>query len=336
MSNHRVFSGRRCLTLRGAHLGFLLAGAVTCLPALAENPWPMDTSQAQTLQQETARQLASATEKTLELAPGVTVTLVLLPAGQFTMGAPDGESPLDPDEGPQSQVRIAKPFWMARCEVTNQLYRLFDSAHDSRTIDTNWKDRVGPGISANADQQPVIRVSWYEAMGFCRWLSERTGLPFRLPTEPEWEWACRAGTASPWQCSADDLFRYANYADSSVASVKPWALRDAAHNDGERVSAVVGKYLPNAWGLCDLHGNVAEWCSSLYRPYPYTASAETPDPQITDASQAPVDPGARVVRGGSWDDRPVRVRSAARLGYQPDLRVYNVGFRVVCTALPGQ
>jgi len=165
----------------------------------------------------------------------------------------------------------------------------------------------------------VIRVSWFEAKEFCAWLGEQTGLAFRLPTEPEWEYACRCGTDTPFHCADADLEQFANFADASLRSIKPWALRDSERNDGASISAGVGKYLPNAWGLHDMHGNVAEWCESAYAPYPLPEAGAESDPN------AP-----RAVRGGSWDDRPRRVRSAFRLSYAPDFRVYNVGFRVVC------
>jgi formylglycine-generating enzyme required for sulfatase activity len=283
----------------------------------------LTAEQAKALQQEAAQHLGVPVERTVELGPGVSLQLVLVPAGEFLMGAPEGESMVDPDESPQEPVRIAAPFWLGKTEITNQQFRLFDPSHDSRFFDTNWKDRVGPGISANGDTQPVVRVTWHEAQDFCRWLGEKLNEPVRLPTEAEWEVACRAGTDTPWICSQVELYRYANFADASVASVKPWTLRDATQNDGERVSAAVGKYLPNAWGLQDMHGNVFEWCQSLYRPYPYSAQDGREDLRAA---------GPRVVRGGSWDDRPQRCRSAFRLSYPPDFAVYNVGFRVLVPA----
>jgi len=239
------------------------------------------------------------------------------------MGAPKDESPLDPDESPQARVRIERAFWLAKCEVTNGQYRRFKPAHNSRTIDTYWKDRTGPGPSANDDLQPVIRISWHEAMQFCQWLSGKAGAPCRLPTESEWEYACRAGAATPFSCPADQLSKHANIADKSLASIKPWAVLDDKQSDAASISAQVGKYQPNAWGLHDMHGNVFEWCLSVYKPYPFRAD---------DGRDGPAASGPRVIRGGSWDDLPRRCRSAFRLSYPPDYRVYNVGFRVACPA----
>jgi len=295
-------------------------------PSFAQaQSWPFDAAQAHALQQAAAAELGVAAQRTVDLPGGLTLSLVLVPAGEFHMGAPADESPLDPDESPPVRVSIAAPFWMARCEVTNQQYRVFDPAHDSRFMDTYWKDRVGPGPSLNGDTQPVVRVSWLQAVDFCRWLAQTTGAAFRLPTEAEWEWACRAGTDTPWSCPGEELFRFANYADATLQTIKPWALRDPDHSDGQAVTAPVGQFEPNAWGLRDMHGNVAEWTSSVYLPYPYAAD---------NAHESPEAAGPRVVRGGSFDDRPRRVRSAFRLSYLPDFRVYNVGFRVVCDARP--
>jgi len=257
----------------------------------------------------------------VDLAPGVTLGLVLIPAGEFVMGAPVGESALDTDEQPQTKVQITKPFWLGKFEVTNQQYRCFSASHDSRFIDTNGKDRVGPGPPLNEPLQPVCRISWHDARRFCEWLAALAKQPCRLPTEAEWEYACRAGTTTPFSFGAPDtIAQYANFADASLGGLKPWALRDPGRSDGAAASAPVGRYQPNPWGLYDMHGNVAEWTGSLYRPYPY---------QPDDGREGLSATGARVVRGGSWDDLPRRCRSAFRLSYDPVYPVYNVGFRVL-------
>jgi formylglycine-generating enzyme required for sulfatase activity len=293
-----------------------------CAPsATVYTGWPFAAAEATQRQADTAKALGCEVTREVKLPGGVTLTLVLIPAGELVMGAPADESRLDPDESPPFKLTVKRPFWLGKFEVTNQQFRAFRADHNSREIDTNWKDRVGPGPSVDGDQQPVCRISWFDAKAFCAWLSKSAGTPFRLPSEAEWEYACRAGTNTPLSCPAGELFRYANYADQSLGSVKPWALRDKDHSDGSAVSAAVGKYLPNPWGLCDMHGNVAEWCDTAYRAYPLSLSG----PDVGLSPSAP-----RVVRGGSWDDRPRRVRSAFRLSYPPDYRVYNVGFRVMC------
>jgi len=280
--------------------------------------WPFDSAEAKRRQAETAQALGCATERTLALPGGGALALVLIPAGEFTMGAPPGEPHPDPDEVPAFKVVVPRPLWISQCEITNGQFRLFRPDHDSRAIDTHWKDRVGPGPSLNGDQQPAVRLSWFAARDFCLWLGKATGLNCRLPDETEWEYACRAGTNTPWVCAPGELARVANFADASLRSLKPWALRDDTQNDRAAASADVGRYEANAWGLRDMHGNVAEWCGSDYGPYPLAATRSV-------SESAP-----KAVRGGSWDDRPRRVRSAFRQSYPPDYCVYNVGFRVVC------
>lgn len=300
----------------------LLMATVAQAAPQVYSQWPFGAEEAQRRQAETAQALGVSVERTVELPGGGKLTLVLVPAGEFLMGAPAGESSLDPDESPPFRVTIPRALWVGKCEITNQQFRLFDPTHDSRFIDTNWKDRVGPGPSLNGEQQPVCRLSWNSASDFCVWAAKATGLPLRLPSEAEWEYACRAGTATPWVCGAEELARYANFAEVSLRNLKPWALREDSQSDGAAASAEVGRYQPNAWGLCDMHGNVAEWCAGVYQPYPL-------QPQGPSARKSE---GERVVRGGSWDDRPRRVRSAFRQSYPADYSIYNVGFRVVCVA----
>jgi formylglycine-generating enzyme required for sulfatase activity len=176
-------------------------------------------------------------------------------------------------------------------------------------------------------------------MAFCEWLSARTGERFTLPTEAEWEWACRAGTATPFSFGdADaDYSTFANLGDVSLRlmavkgvnpkpiskpnSLEDFIPKDTRFDDRNMIVAEGGKYKPNAWGLCDMHGNVAEWTLSTFRPYPY---------QDGDGRNKATSDGEKVVRGGSWRDRPKRCRSAFRLHYPAWQPVFNVGFRVVC------
>jgi len=273
----------------------------------------------------------------IELGSGVKLALVLVPAGEFVMGDPSG----DADERPLARVRIERPFWIGRTEITNRQYNVYDPAHDSRYIDQHWKDHTTPGYPANKPEQPVIRVSWQDAMAFCHWLSEKAGEPVTLPAEAEWEWACRAGSDQPYFYGDldADFSKVANMGDASlkrmaVRGVNPKPLAkpsandaylpmDARFNDGQMLACEVGKYQPNAWGLHDMHGNVAEWTLSAYRPYPYRDGDGRNDGKPE---------GLKVIRGGSWRDRPTRCRSAFRLGYHPWQPVFNVGFRVVLRA----
>ena len=281
----------------------------------------------------------------VDLGGGVTMDLVLIPAGEFVMGSAAGCL----DERPATRVRIDRPFWMGVCEVTNRQYNAYDAGHDSRYIDQQWKDHALPGYPANLPGQPVIRVTWREAMAFCRWLSARArrtgpgpaaGL-FALPTEAQWEWACRAGSGQAMSYGPvdADFARFANLGDATlrllaVKGVNPKPVKDPPRHmafvprihtvdDGQMIAAAVGGYQASAWGLKDMHGNVAEWTRTGYRRYPY-------DP--TDGRDDAATEGRKVVRGGSWRDRPKRARCAFRLAYPSYQRVFNVGFRVVCEA----
>ena len=258
----------------------------------------------------------------LELAEGVKLEMVLVPAGEFIMGAADGYA----DEYPMSSVRIDKPFYMAKFEVTNSLYSLFDPTHQSGYISHYNKDQSRRGEAADRENQPVIRVSWKESMAFCNWLSRKTGRKFTLPTEAQWEYACRAGsdTDMSYGSVVADFSKHANLSDDRINSLTPrdsprWIPSAKGVNDGAVATADVGRYQANAWGLHDMHGNVCEWTLSAYRPYPYkTGSGKAGE--------------KRTARGGSFYDRPKRARSAFRLGYPEWQRVFNVGFRVVCEA----
>ena len=293
--------------------------------------WPFDPTEAKRRQQSLGLH-----EQTIELADGITMDMVQIPAGEFVMGSNEGNA----DERPCARVAIEKPFWMGRIEVTNRQFRLFDPSHDSR-VEARFAMQFGVrGFYVNRPEQPVCRVSWQQAMAFCQWLSRRTGRRFTLPTEAQWEYACRAGTDTPlyYGDGDTDFSRFANLADAKLSEFvchpykkhrepypnpskyDDWIPKDARFNDGGFLSEKGAGYLPNAWGLYDMHGNVAEWTRSVFRPYPYNAEVEA---DSTDADK-------RAVRGGSWRDRPTRCRSAFRLAYRPYQAVYNVGFRVVC------
>ena len=282
-------------------------------------------------------------EKTIDLG-SVKMKLVRIPAGRFVMGDPNGQA----DEQPPALVSISRDFWMGVCEVTNEQYHRFDPDHDSGYFTKRFQGPDGPGISLTGMNQPVVRVSWEQAVAFCRWLSQKTGLKFTLPTEAQWEYACRAGSQEEFSYGTEnaDFSAWANLADKSL-SVRPGptgglesnitahfgkgilesavsggnVLCDIRFDDGSVATANVGSYQPNAWGLYDMHGNACEWTQTTYRPYPYN-----PDDGSDHTDQA----GRKVVRGGSWCDRPKRCRSAFRLSYPTWQHVHNVGFRVIC------
>ena len=286
-------------------------------PAVPQLPaWPFPAADARKRQAAAAPQ----TTRSLDLGGGTRLDLTLIPAGQFIMGDPHG----CPDELPLAAVTIPQPFWMAVTETTNAQFARFDPRHDSRYIDRAGKDQKVRGFPANAPAQPVIRITWRQAMAFCRWLAEKTGQPFTLPTEAQWEWACRAGTRTPlWYGHVDDSFaQAANLADASGGKLRTTPFPAiASANDRQAYALSVGAYQTNPWGLHDMHGSVAEWTRTTYRPYPY---------RPTDGRDDPATPGRKVARGGSWRDRPKRARSAFRFAFQPYQPVAFVGFRVVC------
>lgn len=303
--------------------------------------WPFDTATA-VAKQRSAQ--AGTAERTLDLGSGVQLRLVRIPGGRFVMGTADGP----PDEGPPA-IATVEPFWMACTETSNRQFRRFNPAHESRTEDRHGYQFGVIGYDQDQPEQPAVRVSWQEAMAFCRWLSERSGFAVTLPSEAQWEWACRAGADTPFWFGdlAADYSPFANLGDQRLAEfaadtaldnysaarpmVNPnryddWLPRDTRFNDGGFVTEPVGRYRPNPWGLHDLHGNAWEWTRSAYTPH--LATKET----------AVFDSGTRhtlrAVRGGSWRDRPHRATATARLGYPPWQRVFNVGFRVVCEEAP--
>jgi formylglycine-generating enzyme required for sulfatase activity len=226
------------------------------------------------------------------------------------MGSPAGEEGHKKDEAPQHEVKI-EPFWMGKFEVTWNEYELFMFPEGERKIREFRKYNSSLDKSADAvsrpttpyvemsfgmgkDGYPAISMTQHAANTFCKWLSAKTGHFYRLPTEAEWEYACRAGTttAYSWGDDPDMAKDYAWFVDNSDAKYQK-----------------IGKKKPNAWGLYDMHGNVAEWCLDQYVPDAYSkfvgAVVESPWMKATT-------PYPHVVRGGSWDDEPLALRSAAR------------------------
>lgn len=297
------------------------------VPTLAG--WPMDSATAAKLQEDAARQANVPVKQSIDLGDGVTLQLALIPGGSFVMGSADG----DPDESPATVVEIQRPFLIGVHEVTNRQFNRFRPEHDSGFVSHFNKDHVKRGEPINLPDQPVMRVSWNDALEFCQWLSQRTGQSISLPDEARWEYACRAGTSSPlwWGDPSADFSKQANLADVNlnrltIRDSPDWIPAISAFNDRAIVTAPVGRYGANAWGLHDMHGNAAEWTVSLHAPLP----KRTDDGRLrNDAS------GEGVLRGGSYYDRPHRARSSFRLSYPQWQRVHNAGFRVVME-LPGK
>ena len=263
--------------------------------------WPFDSVEAKRRQKETAEALGLPVEKTIDLGNGVKLELVLIPAGKFMMGRPNGEDG-GSDEQPQHKVRITRPFYIGKYELTQEQWE--------RVMGNNPSNFKGA-------KNPVETVSWDDCQQFIGKLN-RMGLrpggasategTFSLPTESEWEYACRAGSTTKY-CFGDgesDLGDYAWYSSNSSGKTRP-----------------VGEKKPNAFGLYDMHGNVWEWCVDWYGEY--KAGAQD-DPTGAATGQF------RVVRGGSWFYSPGTLRSAIRSSYTPGYRRYVIGVRVVLSA----
>ncbi len=224
---------------------------------------------------------------------------VRIPPGTFLRGQDEGG---DWDEAPAHQVTISRPFHLAVTEVTNAQYEAFDPEHRA------FRGKEG---FAKDDDEAVVFVSWHNAVAFCAWLSEKEGKPYRLPTEAEWEYACRAGTNSPYW-TGDRLPEVHHKHQEMFWYPVPVGLH-------------VGMAPPNPWALYDMHGNVEEWCLDWYGPYDET-------PQTDPVGYATGD--FRVTRGGSHSTVVTYLRSANRAGALPEDKHWLIGFRVVLGALP--
>lgn len=246
-----------------------------------------------------------------ELGKGVALRLVLIRPGSFFMGSGDDLLERESDEQPRHQVTVSRPFYMGATEVTQAQYQAVMGAN--------------PSLFQGADR-PVERVIWDDATAFCRRLGERLGRTVRLPTEAEWEYACRAGSSTrfPFGDSEADLARHANFCDRSAKTPAPY--RCEQYDDGHDKSAPVASYRPNAWGLYDMQGNVFEWCQDWYRDTYYRNSPSV-DPPGADIGPY------RVLRGGSWNSPTWHCRSAYRHRFTADGRFnHMIGFRIVIPA----
>lgn len=304
------------------------------------------------VQERTAQRLGQTVAQTNAIG----MPFRLLPPGEFAMGSAEGDMERLEEgnwffagwalerieaEFPRHKVRLTQPFLMGTHEVTVGQFRTFVSRTGYKTVaerspaggfgwtakgwqkhaNFNW---LNPGFP-QSETHPVANVAWEDANEFCKWLSKLEGQKYRLPTEAEWEYACRAGTTT-WFSSGDsdqELKKVANLADQSLRLADPefgWAR---PWNDGFPFTAPVGKFAPNAFGLHDMHGNAWEWCLDYYDPEYYSRSPAT-DPLCSES--APY----HVFRGGGWDNYPGFCRSADRYSsHSPKLRTEWAGFRIV-------
>ena len=273
-----------------------------------------------------------------------TLDMVLVPAGSFKMGSPDGEEGRKKHEGPQHTVKL-DAFYMASHETTHTLYMAFyDETHQGKRDKglqdpmVEWQEAMADAITGPTpiygditmgwgdEDMPSLMCSWFQATMFCKWLSKKTGKTYRLPTEAEWEYACRAGTTTAYSFGddADELENYGWYEDNS-----------------DDQSQKVAKKKPNPWGLYDMHGNVAEWCFDFYDAGTYAERAKRNPVGNEILKQGKV----HVARGGAWDSPAEACRSAHRIfeedwwraedPQEPKSRWWlpklgTIGFRVVC------
>jgi formylglycine-generating enzyme required for sulfatase activity len=291
---------------------------------------PFDGATAASRQAEWAAFLKRArTEKN-----SIGMTLKLIPPGEFMMGSPVSEKGAsgqhDQDEF-LHRVRITQPFYLGAYAIRVHDFRRFVEAEHFQTdaekdgkgswgfIDGayvrdpkfNWRH---PGFS-QGDEQPVVHVTWNDAAAFCNWLSKKEGKDYRLPTEAEWEYSCRAGTTT--------AFNFGGSCDGNRANVdgkSPYGT-DVKGPYLER-TCEVGSYPPNSFGLYDMHGNAGEWCADRYDAKYYKNSPP-------DDPRGPPDPPFHVIRGGGWCAKPADCRSASRLVGPASIPLRLVGFRVV-------
>jgi formylglycine-generating enzyme required for sulfatase activity len=277
----------------------------------------------------------------------LSLDMVLIPGGTFTMGSPAGEAEREDHEGPQRQVQV-NPFYLCTTETTLELFLAYyqetgtakkDFAEEQEAEMNQAQEAAGVNAITGptpvygdmtmgfSKKHPAIGITWHNAMTFCRWLSQKTGKTYRLPTEAEWEYAARAGTTSAFGVcdSADDLKDYAWY--NANANIEPHA---------------VGTKKPNGWGLYDMLGNVREWVQDFYSPTAYEQAVK--DKQTVNPT-GPQDGKVRVARGGFHDSPPAELRCAAR-GFEEDWwrmndpqipkskwwlpQIDSIGFRVAC------
>lgn len=240
------------------------------------------------------------------IGSGRVIEMVSVPSGNFLLGSASNEG--DSDEKPQQQVTLA-PFYIGKFPVTQAQWAVVAALSEIKIVLNPDPSRF-KGIN-----RPVENISWYEAVEFCARLSRKTGKNYRLPSEAQWEYACRAETMTAFHYGETITTDLANYNGSSNYAEAPKGIYRAQTTD-------VGSFKPNAFGLYDFHGNVWEWCADFWHS---NYNGAPTDGSVWDYRG---DESLRVLRGGSWNDHAPNCRSACRLRYQPDCRASIVGFRV--------
>ncbi|MFB2837796.1 formylglycine-generating enzyme family protein [Floridanema evergladense] len=256
-----------------------------------------------------------------DLGAGVELYMVLIPGGSFMMGSPENEQGHNESESPQHQVTVTS-FFLGKYPVTQTQWKAVAALPK-----VNKELRPNPSRFID-DNRPVECVSWYDAVEFCTRLSQKSTREYRLPSEAEWEYACRAGTTTPFHFGETITTDFANYRGTDDEK-SGWS---GSYNQGPKgiyraETTPVGSFdIANAFGLYDMHGNVWEWCAdhwhSNYESAPNDGSIWLSDNETSN----------RLLRGGSWLNNPENCRSAYRYDYYPGNKIDDFGFRVVCAA----
>jgi formylglycine-generating enzyme required for sulfatase activity len=248
------------------------------------------------------------------LGNNIELEMVYIPSGTFLMGAPESEEKSRDDEQPQHQVSVPA-FFLGKYPVTQAQWRAVANL-------PKCKRDLKPNPSGfSGDNRPVEKISWYDVVEFCQRLSQHTGRDYRLPSEAEWEYACRAGTQTPFYFGETITTDLANY-DGNV--VYGWGKK----GEYRKQTTDVGSFPANGFGLFDMHGNVWEWCADgwhdNYKGAPTDGSAWI---DLKNRTKTP-----KLLRGGSWNFFPHNCRSAFRVRRRPDFTGLNLGFRVACAS----
>ena len=244
-----------------------------------------------------------------KLAENIAITMTQIPAGEFQMGSPEKEVGRQSYEGPQHQVKL-RSFFLGQTPVTQDQWQVVAGWPKQQL---ELKDQPSHLQGPN---RPVEQVSWEEAVEFCRRLSVRTGLEYSLPSEAQWEYACRAGTTTAFsfgETLTPELVNYDGY--NTYASGPKGVYRQQ--------TTEVGSFPANGWGLHDTHGNVWEWCLDSWHDF-YLCAPKDGSAWMAGGR------ASKLLRGGSWDDRPAVCRSAYRGYNRPVDRLNGIGFRVCC------
>ncbi len=259
--------------------------------------------------EESQRSRGVASQIIEQLSNRVKLEMIHIPEGTFQMGAPETEAERFGHEGPQHEVTFS-PFWMGRYPVTQEQWEAVMGSRRSQGEDVNPSEFKGA-------RRPVEKITWYDAVEFCRQLSNKTGHIYRLPTEAEWEYACRGGTSTPFHFGETVIADLVNYNGNSPYAAAPKGRARGATSE-------VGIFLPNAFGLFDMHGNIWEWCQDWFDAHYYEDSP-------TENPKGPKTGAYRVIRGGSWDSMAHSCRSANRRFGAPSSHCNYLGFRLVRT-----